>query len=74
MLHQKYETPSAVLWENGRAHDLNSLIPPLSGWHLGRALAVNDRGQIAGTGEFRGEIRAFLLTPVRSEGRPVRTR
>jgi hypothetical protein len=42
--------------------DLNDLIPDGSGWVLERAEALNDRGQIVGTGTLDGQQgRAFLL-------------
>ena len=46
--------------------NLNDLLDPLTGagWELLSAEGINDRGQIAGTGRFDGENRAFLLTPV----------
>ena len=49
--------------------DLNSLIDPLlinqfGGWGLETAYGINDRGQIAGSGVYRGNPTAFLLTPV----------
>lgn len=54
----------AVLWEAGRIIDLNDFLPAGSDWELSRASSINDEGQIAGEGFFRGEPRAFLLTPV----------
>lgn len=53
----------AFLWENGRMLDLSVLIPANSGWVLTEARAINNRGQIAGTGRFHGTPRAFLLKP-----------
>ena len=53
----------ATLWQNGRPTDLNALLPPHSGWTLTEARAVNEHGQIAGQGLFRGHPTAFLLTP-----------
>jgi probable HAF family extracellular repeat protein len=53
----------AWLWESGRMTDLNSLIPPGSGWRLESANDINDRGQIVGVGTLGGRQRAFLLTP-----------
>jgi probable HAF family extracellular repeat protein len=53
---------SAVLWENGRPKDLNDLIPEHSGWQLTDAYAINERGQIVGSGFLNGQLRAFLLT------------
>lgn len=44
--------------------DLNRMIPPGSGWILGQGLAINDTGQITGSGSFGGVERGFLLTPV----------
>ena len=41
---------------------LNSLIDPLAGWDLFEASAINDHGQIVGTGIHNGDARAFLLT------------
>ena len=52
----------AVLWRGGSALDLNTLLPAHSGWVLTEARAVNDRGQIVGSGVWNGHARAFLLT------------
>jgi uncharacterized membrane protein len=43
--------------------DLNSLVPADSGWALGSATAINDRGEIVGQGVFHGDERGFLLSP-----------
>lgn len=53
----------AVLWRGGQVLDLNTLLPAHSGWVLTEARAVNDRGQIVGSGIWNGHARAFLLTP-----------
>jgi probable HAF family extracellular repeat protein len=56
--------PRAFLSEAGAAIvDLNTLLPPASGWVLLSANAINDAGQIVGEGTFNGDPRAFLLTP-----------
>lgn len=52
----------AILWENGIAIDLNTLIPSGSGWNLLSAEGINDAGDIVGFGTFGGNSRAFLLT------------
>lgn len=55
----------AMLWIDGKAMDLNDLIPATSGWTLMEARVINNKGWIAGWGYrsgFSGE-RAFLLTP-----------
>jgi uncharacterized membrane protein len=45
--------------------DLDSLVPPDSGWTLRSATAINDRGEIVGVGKLRGRERGFLLIPQR---------
>jgi len=57
--------PKAFVWDeqHGRI-DLNDAIPPNSGWKLERAVAINNRGQIVGTGDFRHrDDTGFLLQP-----------
>jgi uncharacterized membrane protein len=51
---------------SGGMRNLNDLIPPpdRAEWHLGRANAVNDVGQIVGVGTFNGAEQAFLLNPI----------
>lgn len=44
--------------------DLNSLIVTNGDWFLLDAVAVNDRGQIAGNGLFQGMPMAFRLDPI----------
>jgi probable HAF family extracellular repeat protein len=52
------------LFSEDKMQDLNKLVPAHSGWTLGEAFAINDNGQIAGSGTApNGENRAFLLTP-----------
>jgi probable HAF family extracellular repeat protein len=58
-----YNAP-AFLYSGGVMSDLNGLIDPQSGWFLQRAFAINDSGQITGTGSFNNRPRAFLLTPI----------
>ena len=43
--------------------DLNTLIPPNSGWVLNLATDINAWGQIVGSGTFNGQPHGFLLTP-----------
>jgi probable HAF family extracellular repeat protein len=52
--------PHAFIYSGGTMTDLNSLIPATSGWLLEFARAINDNGQIAGSGAYH----AFLLTPI----------
>jgi len=52
------------LWEDGSMVDLNALIPPGSGLHLGQAYTINDRGEIAGSANDSSDNdHAFLLIP-----------
>ncbi len=52
------------LWRNGIMTNLNNLLPAGTGWELGAAYGINNKGQIVGTGKFKGQDTAFLLTPV----------
>ena len=62
----------AFLYQDGVITDLNSLIDPSAGWELTDAVAINDAGQIAGSGyNPSGQIDAFLLTPLPEPGRLV---
>jgi probable HAF family extracellular repeat protein len=64
---------SAVLWEDGKVTDLNELIPAESRWKLTDPYAINESGQIVGTGYHynedgtKGQLQAFLLTPDTTE-------
>lgn len=62
----------AVLWENGGPQvDLNTLIPPGSSLQLTYAVAINDRGEIAGFGvppgvppeDYPTKGHAYILIP-----------
>jgi probable HAF family extracellular repeat protein len=54
----------AFLWEDGSLFDLNTLIPPASALYLQLTYAINDRGEIAGTGvDGSGNEHAFLAIP-----------
>lgn len=57
-------TTHAFVWTSaGGMVDLNTLIPPASGWVLTVANGVNDNGQIVGNGTINGQTHGFLLTP-----------
>ncbi len=53
----------AYLWKNGEAIDLNTRIPADSGWKLNYADGINNRGQIIGSGYYKGHQHGFVLTP-----------
>jgi uncharacterized membrane protein len=59
-------TLAALLYENGSAYELNSLIDSSLGWNLETAYDINNSGAIVGRGYLNGEAtsRAFLMTPV----------
>ena len=50
---------SAFLYDDGTMLNLNSLLPGNSGWDLSEADAINDSGQITGTGLYNGQLTAF---------------
>jgi probable HAF family extracellular repeat protein len=55
---------TALLWENGRPIDLNTVIAPGADMTLAIALAINDRGVITGDGLLsNGDTHAFVLVP-----------
>lgn len=53
----------AFVYSGGKMKDLNKLIAAGSGWVLQQAFAINDAGQIVGTGTINGKEHGFLLTP-----------
>jgi probable HAF family extracellular repeat protein len=53
----------AFIWKAGVLEDLNTYLPPGSGWELMEARSINDRGQIVGWGKIGGAEQAFLLSP-----------
>ena len=57
-----FSSSRAVLWQNGMAIDLNSLVTT-AGWVLTGATGINDVRQIVGVGLRNGQVRAFLLNP-----------
>ena len=62
---ESYTPNHALLWQDGAWIDLNTLIPPDSGYHLIQAVDVNARGQIAvwAVQLSTGNAHAVLLTP-----------
>jgi len=54
----------ACCWIGGKQYLLDSQIPAGSGWHLSEAFGINARGQIVGRGDYKGQTRAYLLTPI----------
>jgi probable HAF family extracellular repeat protein len=76
-LDSKFEWSHALLWENGKTINLNTLFPASSNLYATMANQINDKGQISGmavirSGPHKGEIDAFVATPVdESIGRSV---
>ena len=58
------QNPRAFVWRNGTMTDLNNLLPANSGWELTVAWGINNNGQIVGSGNFNGQYKAYILTPV----------
>lgn len=57
---------TAFLWQNGLMCDLNELVDPTAGVLVTFAHAINETGQIAGTGSLtlNGQRVGVLLTPI----------
>ncbi len=53
----------AFLYSEGVWTDLNSFLPPGSGWQLTVAMDINNSGQIVGWGNIAGQTHAFIMTP-----------
>ncbi|MGC2110195.1 MAG: hypothetical protein WA655_11810 [Candidatus Korobacteraceae bacterium] len=60
------DSDHAFIWDKEHGYrDLNDLIAPGSGWVLRAASAINEKGEIVGWGDLRGEENVgFLLTPL----------
>ena len=54
---------AAFLYSKGRMIDLNTLLPTDSGYHLDRALGINDNGWITGQCTIGYQIHAYILRP-----------
>jgi probable HAF family extracellular repeat protein len=54
-----------------RMVDLNSLIPPDSGWTLDLAFAINARGQVVGRGHIGDQTHGYLLSPTSTLAGPL---
>ena len=58
----------------GEMKDLNTLLPPSTGWTLQEARSINDSGQIVGYGlNPSSQTHAFLLTPTNFTPAPCAT-
>jgi len=60
-------SPRAVLWRNGTATDLNTLVPQDSALYLESACSVNDKGEIIGFATLKSnpsESHAYMAKPV----------
>jgi uncharacterized protein (TIGR03437 family) len=67
-------TYRAFLYASGKMYDLATLVTNGTGWSLAYATAINNAGQIIGTGIFQSatgpEQHGFLLTPVPATSTP----
>ena len=56
----------AFMWPSSTSPgiDLNTVIPADSGWELGVARSVNNRGEITGAGILNGASHGYVLIPV----------
>jgi len=53
--------PRAVLWQNGKIIDLNSLVRANSGWFLNWPVQINDREQVIGRGRSHGVDNSYFF-------------
>lgn len=60
----------AFIYSGGKMYNLTDQLTNGSGWQLSFATAINNAGQIAGTGLINGAQHAFLLTPVAAVAAP----
>jgi probable HAF family extracellular repeat protein len=59
----RLQSPRATLWQaSGVAVDLNTFLSAGSSWVLETASAINDSGQIVGSGQINGQSHAYRLT------------
>jgi probable HAF family extracellular repeat protein len=58
------ETYHGFLYEDGKMHDLNSLIDATTGWEIVHALGINNRREIVALAQREGIERIVLLQPV----------
>lgn len=65
--------PRAAIWQNGKAADLNALVPADTSLYLLVAFGINNAGQIVGFGvDFNsGEVHGFLASPIAGSGGPA---
>jgi hypothetical protein len=72
-VHSSSSTPVsvAIMWKGGKPIVLSSLFPHSPQWQLLGATGVNNRGEMVGTGLFKGRTTGFLLKPpARGRGSP----
>ena len=60
------------LFTGKKIYNFTQVVPRGSGYTIGSADDINEQGQIAAKGFFRGESRALLLTPVKQLSKPLR--
>ncbi|MBL0870939.1 MAG: hypothetical protein IBJ18_10225 [Phycisphaerales bacterium] len=51
----------AYVYYNGLFRDLNTWLPPSSGWVLERAYGINDNNCVVGRGNFNGVTKGFVM-------------
>jgi hypothetical protein len=64
-------SPRAMLWRNGTATDMNTLVPQDTALYLQSACSINDKGEIIGFAALKSnpsESHAYLAKPVENDG------
>jgi probable HAF family extracellular repeat protein len=63
-------SPRAMLWRNGTATDMNTLVPQNTALYLQSACSINDKGEIIGFAALKSnpsESHAYLAKPVEND-------
>ena len=59
-----FSEKGGIIWDNGNTSYLLDLLENPEGWErIDGAEDINDRGEIVGSGIYRGQRTAFILTP-----------
>jgi probable HAF family extracellular repeat protein len=64
-------SPRAMLWRNGTATDMNSLVPQDTALYLQSACSINEKGEIIGFAALKSnpsESHAYLAKPFENDG------
>lgn len=61
------DVEGAFLYQRGMMLKLNDLVDPASEWQILRATAINDQRTIVGVGTHKGNVRGFVMMPLKTK-------